>query len=167
MTGRHKSQDFTHQPRRDSMYEERNHDPYLVRGKYKEPTVCPDCQAIFHKGRWQWGEAPDDAHPHRCPACARIHDRVPAGFLTLAGAFFAGHRDEILHLLHNHEAKEKAAHPLERIMGIEEQAQGTVVSFTGNHLARGSGEALRHAYQGDLHIDYNDKDGQIRVRWSR
>ena len=146
MTGRHKSQDFTHQPRRDSIYEERVHDPYQAREKWKEPSVCPDCNAIYHKGRWQWGAVPQGADEHRCPACARIHDRIPAGFLTLEGEFFATHKDEILHLIRNHEEKEKAAHPLERIMGVEEQGQGMTVRFTGSHLARGTGEALRHAF---------------------
>jgi hypothetical protein len=167
MTGQHKSEDFTRQPRLDSEYEERSHDPYQIREKWKEPSVCPDCQAVYHKGRWQWGDAPQGADEHRCPACARIHDRVPAGFLTLEGDFFAAHKDEILHLIRNHEEKEKVSHPLERIMGVDEEGQGITVRFTGGHLARGTGEALRHAYHGDLDIDFNDKDGQIRVHWMR
>lgn len=167
MTGRPGGRDTSHQPRRDSMYEERVHDPYRTREKWKEPTVCPDCKAVYHKGHWQWGAAPADAHMHRCPACARIHDKVPAGFLTIEGSFFAQHKDEILHLIRNHEAREKEQHPLERIMGIEEGKPGATITFTGLHLARGTGEALHDAYQGDLKIEHNDKDAQIRVYWSR
>lgn len=149
------------------MYEERVKDPYRTREKWQEPSVCPDCSAIYHKGHWQWGAAPQGAHKHRCPACARIHDRVPAGFLTIEGPFFAQHKDEILHAVRNHETAEKARHALERIMGIEEDENGTTVQFTGVHLARATGEALHSAYKGDLHIDFSDEDGQIRVRWSR
>lgn len=167
MTGRNKSQDYMHQPRKDRMYEEHVQDPYHAREKWKEPSVCPDCKAIFHRGRWQWGSAPEGAHEHRCPACARIHDQVPAGILTLSGEFLAQHREEIMHLVRNQEEKEKAEHPLERIMSVEESDDGITVNYTGIHLSRGTGEALHHAYQGDLDITFNDSDAQIRVNWSR
>ena len=167
MTGRHKHTDVTHQPRRDSMYEERVHDPYQARGKYHEPTVCPDCGAVFHQGRWRWGSAPEGSHSHRCPACARLHDRMPAGVLTLQGEFFDAHRTEIMHLIQHQEATEKPEHPLERIMAIDDTEQGSTVSFTGVHLARRAGEALHHAYQGELDIGFNDKDDLFRMRWSR
>ena len=167
MTGRHDSKDFIHQPRRDKMYEEHTQDPYHAREKWKEPTTCPDCGAIYHKGKWVWGDAAEGAHSHRCPACARIHDHVPAGFLSLKGDFLAGHKDEIMHLIKNHEQKEKAQHALERIMSIREEDGGLAIEFTGVHLTKGTGEALHHAYQGDLTVDYNDKDAQIRVQWIR
>ncbi len=167
MTGRPGGRDTSHQPRRDSMYEERVSDPYRTREKWKEPTVCPDCRAVYHKGRWAWGVAPQGAHEHRCPACARIHDKVPAGFLTIKGSFFGEHKDELMHLIRNHEANEKERHPLERIMGIEESKEGATITFTGSHLARKTGEALRDAYQGALDIKFSDEDAQVRVSWSR
>ena len=167
MTGRHKKDDPSHQPRRDRMYEEHVQDPYQSRGKPPEPCVCPDCGVLFHKGRWQWGEAPADAHPHRCPACQRCHDRVPASILTLSGDFFAEHRDEIMNLIHNHETKEKADRPLERIMDSSEEGGELVIRFTGAHLARGTGEALHHAYQGELDYQHTDKDDVMRVTWRR
>lgn len=167
MTGRHKSDDFIHQPRKDRMYEQHVEDPYLERKKWQEPSVCPDCNAIYHKGRWQWGEVAKDAHPHRCPACSRIHDKVPAGFLTLQGDFVSEHKDEILHVIRNLESKEKAEHALERIMAVDEQGDKITLSFTGVHLTKSSGEALHHAYQGELGIDFNERDAQIRVTWTR
>lgn len=167
MTGRHKSDDLIHQAHKGRTYEQRLEDPYLEREKWQEPSVCPDCNAIYHKGRWQWGEAAEDAHPHRCPACSRIHDKIPAGFLTLQGDFVSGHKDEILHLIRNLETKEKAGHALERIMAVDEEGDKITVSFTGVHLAKSSGDALHHAYQGDLDIDFNERDAQIRLSWTR
>jgi hypothetical protein len=167
MTGRHKSHDHIHQPRRDRMYEQHVKDPYIARGKWKEPSVCPDCAAVYHKGHWQWGEAPQGAHQHRCPACARIHDKVPAGFLTLGGEFFKAHKPEILQMIRNHESKEKAQHALERIMTIDEQGDGVTIQYTGVHLTEGTGKALHSAYQGDLNIEFNERDAQIRVSWQR
>lgn len=169
MTGRHKSGDYVHQPRRDRMYEAHVQDPYQAREKPPEPTACPDCGLVFHHGRWQWGDAPADAHAHRCPACSRIHDRVPAGILTLGGEFFAAHRDEIMHLVRNSEAREKAEHPLERIMGIEDREveSGVVITYTGIHLTKGTAEALHAAYQGELDYQYTDRDGVLHISWQR
>jgi len=84
MTGRKKHEDYSHQPRRDRMDEERVSDPYRTRGKWPEPTTCPECGAIVHHGQWRWGKAAPEAEQHLCPACQRIHDRVPAGQLTLS-----------------------------------------------------------------------------------
>ena len=40
--------------RRDKLIQERVHDTYKIWGKLPEPTECPDCGAVWHKGRWQW-----------------------------------------------------------------------------------------------------------------
>ncbi len=108
MTGRKKVQDHIHQPRRDRMDEERVSGPYRARGKWPEPTTCPDCGAVFHHGHWQWGAATPGAAQHVCPACQRVRDRVPAGELSLSGKFFIEHRDEIMHLVRNTETKARA-----------------------------------------------------------
>jgi len=152
---------------RDRLLPELMHDSYKAGRKLPEPTRCPDCGAVFQSGRWIWGTAPAAAHAERCPACRRIHDSFPAGFLTLKGAFLGGHRDEILHLMRNHEAKEKAEHPLQRIMGIVVSAEGVSVTTTDAHLARGLAQALYHAYKGELELHYNKEDNLLRATWSR
>jgi len=167
MTGRKNRSDVSHQPRRDRMPEERVSDPYRSRGKWKEPTTCPDCGAIFQNGHWQWGTSAPDAEQHLCPACQRIRDRVPAGELTLSGPFFTEHREEIMHLVRNTEAKARAEHALERIMEVKEEANRTVVTLTDSHLTHGIGEALHHAYQGELDTHYTDEGDLLRAAWSR
>lgn len=153
--------------RRDNLFQEQVHDTYKSTGKLAEPTVCTQCHAIYEHGRWHWGTAPTDAKPAICPACHRIHDHYPAGFLTLGGAFFRSHHDEILRLVRNHEARERAEHPLQRIMAVEEEQDGeAVVTTTDIHLARGLGEALHHAYQGELEYHYNPSENLLRVHWS-
>jgi hypothetical protein len=98
---------------------------------------------------------------------ASVNDRYPAGELTIAGEFAAHHKDEILHLARHQEDQEKAEHPLHRIMEIEEQDGAIVVRMTDIHLPRRIGEALRHAYHGDLEFHYEGEVYLIRVRWSR
>ena len=158
----------TGKPRRDRLVEEHIHDPYLARSKPREPTLCPDCNAVFMEGRWQWPKtAPDGAHNEPCPACQRVRDRVPAGFLSLAGEFFGSHRGEIMNLVHNKVERQKAEHPLERIMDIVDENGTVVISFTDVHLPRGVGEEIAHAYEGELDIHYTEKSGLIRVYWRR
>jgi NMD protein affecting ribosome stability and mRNA decay len=153
--------------RGDRLIQERVHDPYKTRSKLPEPTVCPECQAVFTQGRWSWTEVPAEANQTLCPACQRIRDRVPAGFLSLSGEFFQNHREEILNLIRNKEQSEKAQHPLKRIMNIEEQEQETVITFTEIHLPRGIGEALQRAYEGELDYQYAEQTSILRVRWHR
>ncbi len=153
--------------RHDGIFQEQVHDTYQTKGKLAEPTVCPQCSAVFHKGRWQWLGAPANAHQHNCPACQRILESQPAGFVTLDGDFFVAHRDEIVSLIHNVEKKEKAEHPLKRIMATEEEGNGVLITTTDIHLARGIGEAIHHAYQGDLEFHYNPAENLLRVNWSR
>jgi hypothetical protein len=49
--------DIPRQPRRDRLIREHVHDPYKTRLKLPEPTVCPQCGAVFNEGRWHWAPA--------------------------------------------------------------------------------------------------------------
>lgn len=152
---------------RDELRDELVHDSYKSKRKLPEPTRCPECQAVYQDGRWAWGTVPQDVHEELCPACRRIHDRFPAGYVTLKGEFFAAHRDEVLHLARNREAHEKAEHALERIMAIADVEDGTLITTTDTHLARDIGEALHAAYKGKLEYHYNKEENLLRVLWAR
>lgn len=161
------TQGFRKISRNDGLFKERVHDAYKAKGKLHEPSACSQCGAVFHKGRWQWMEAPADAHRTICPACHRIHDDFPAGFVSLKGEFLSAHREEIMHLVRNHEKQEREQHPLNRIMGVEEKDGMTLVTTTDIHLARGIGDAIHNAYQGDLEYHYNPEQNLLRVSWMR
>jgi len=153
--------------RREELRDELVHDSYKSNRKLPEPTRCPKCGASYQGGRWGWGTAPAGAHAQLCPACHRIHDGFPAGYVTLKGAFFATHRDEVLHLARNREAHEKAEHPLERIMAIQDIEDGALITTTDTHLARDIGEAVHAAYKGELEYHYNKEENLLRVQWAR
>lgn len=95
-------------------------DPYARAANLHEPVVCPDCVAIYRRGRWQWGKADEDAKASTCPACQRIADGLPAGVITLHGPLSPERKAEIVNLFRHQEAAEKAEHPLGRIMAIED-----------------------------------------------
>lgn len=153
--------------RRDQLREEREHDSYKLQHKPPEPAYCPDCGAIYHSGRWCWGNRPAGSHNLVCPACHRIRDRFPAGFVEIGGQYFNDHLEEVMMLLRHHEAKARAEHPLERIMAIKDNVDGILVTTTDIHLARDLGDALHHAYQGELEFHYNEAENLLRVHWRR
>ncbi len=153
--------------KRDALLRETRHDSYKPRRKPMSPRVCPDCKALFKDGRWGWAVAPASVLKQKCPACQRIHDDFPAGYVTLTGEFLATHRDEVLHLVHNHEVREKSEHPLQRIMKVADTPEGLLITTTDVHLARGIGDALHHAYRGKLDYHYNPEQTLLRVRWER
>lgn len=151
----------------DRLLRELVHDPYKSKSKLKEPAACWGCGAVYLDGRWTWQPTPPDATETTCPACQRIRDHVPAGFLTLTGDFLAEHREELTGLIQNIETREKAEHPLKRIMALQEDGGKLVVTFTDPHLARSAGEAIAHAYEGNLNFDYQKDEYLLRVTWSR
>ncbi|MDH5360412.1 MAG: BCAM0308 family protein [Gammaproteobacteria bacterium] len=152
----------------DRLIQEKQHDTYRTKGKLSEPTCCPDCGAVYHQGRWQWLESrPTNAHEIKCPACQRISDRVPAGFVSISGEFFQSHRDEILGLIRNIESEEKKQHPLNRIMQLSDEGAGLEITTTDMHLPRDIGVALEKAYDGELDFHYVDESNLLRVKWQR
>jgi len=140
-------------------------DPYQARQKPPEPTACRQCGAVYHHGRWQWGQKPEGSHEDLCPACHRIADGLPAGTVTVHGSFARQHKDEITGLARNEEAAEKSEHPLNRIASIEESDEGLVIHTTDIHLPRRLGEALRRAFHGTLDMHFDEAGYFVRVDW--
>lgn len=153
--------------RGDRLIREHVHDPYKTRLKLPEPTLCPQCGAVYSQGRWHWAERPDQPHEELCQACHRINDSYPAGTLSLSGDFLGKHRTEILGLARHQEELEKGEHPLNRIMRIEDEGDTTVITTTDIHLPRRIGEALFDAYKGELDFHYEEESYSVRVSWRR
>jgi hypothetical protein len=122
---------------------------------------------VYREGRWRWGAAPADAHRETCPACQRIRDGYPAGYVTLSGEFVRAHRDEIANLCRHVEEREKRTHPLQRIVASEAEGEAWLVSTTDPHLARAIGDAVYAAYGGELEVHYAPEQALARVHWHR
>ena len=155
-------------PRREQLGDDARHDSYKARGKLPDPTRCPECSALFQKGRWTWnGAPPGTVHEQLCPACQRVRDSYPAGYVSLGGDYLAAHRDEILNLVRNCEASEKAGHPLQRIIAIRDAEGWVVVTTTDAHLARRIAEHVHDACKGTLALQYSREENLIRATWTR
>jgi len=140
-------------------------DPYQAQQKLNEPTTCRQCGAVYHQGRWQWGEAPTGVHKDLCPACRRINDKLPAGVIALHGNIAPEVKAQISHLARNVETAENSEHPLNRIIGFEETEEGLMISTTDIHLPRRIGEALRRAFHGEIEMYFDDGGYFMRVDW--
>ncbi len=153
--------------RRDKLIKQQRHDTYREKGKWPEPTICSECSSIYENGRWSWGDLPRGANRVLCPACQRIADRYPAGYIEMEGDFLREHKEEIMNLVRNEEGQEKNEHPMERIMSLSEEEGRVSITTTGIHIARRIGESLSRAYQGDFSFQYGDGEKIIRVNWRR
>jgi NMD protein affecting ribosome stability and mRNA decay len=154
--------------RRDKGIKQERHDVYKPKGKLIEGSVCTTCGVAFSKGRWVWNYQGEPSKQIICPACRRIKDGHPAGFIDLSGDFFAENREEIINLVRNIENTHNAEHPMQRIMRIKPEAGSTAtIETTGVHLARRIGDSISRAYQGEYSFTYADNYNRIRVQWAR
>lgn len=152
-------------PQLARVLDEIRHDPYEPRMKPAEPRVCRECGAVYQRGRWHWGVAPPGAHRVCCSACQRALDRLPAGTVTLGGPFVADHRDELLAIIANVEAREKTEHPMHRVLAIEQHPESVVVLTSDLHLPRRIGEALSKSHGGRLDAHFLEDEYRVQVYW--
>jgi hypothetical protein len=153
--------------RKDSNLTAHREDSYKSGSKMPDPAACPRCRASYLKGRWTWREAPADAASHTCPACLRIEDDFPAGYVTLKGPFLAGHREEVLNLVNARALRAREEHPMQRVIGVADVAQGILVTTTDAHLARGIAVAVHEAFKGNLSLNFSRDENLVRATWTR
>ena len=152
---------------REAITREPVQDSYHASAKPHGPAACPSCHASFKDGRWSWARPAPDAAAHKCPACARIDDDFPAGYVALRGRFVPQHREEILDLVRARGERAKSEHPLQRIMDVKSTADGVLVTTTDIHLARGIARAVHDAFKGVLDLRYNKSENLLRATWTR
>jgi len=69
-------------------------------------------------------------------------------------------------LARHQEEAEKSEHPLNRIIKIDEDADGIVINTTDIHLPRRIGEAVKRAFHGSLNEDFDQGGYFVRVNWT-
>ena len=141
-------------------------DPYEQREKLHDGTFCPQCGAVYHEGRWRWASASEGGNKSLCAACRRINDNFPAGIVKLLGIFGQQQMDEIVRLARHQEDTEKREHPLNRIIGVEEDDESIIIKTTDIHLPRRIGAAVRRAFDGRLEEDFDSSGYLVRVTWT-
>jgi hypothetical protein len=142
-------------------------DPYKVSKKPHQPSVCPQCGAVYQNGRWHWSARPAAAADLLCQACHRTNDHYPAGVLTLSGPFVGEHKAEMIRLARHQEEAERQEHPLNRIIDIEETPDRIVINTTDIHLPRRIAEAQKRAWHGKTEFHYDEDGYFLRASWHR
>ncbi len=151
----------------DRMRVKGSKDSYRLTEKLPGGATCQSCGSTVQEGRWTWSVPAEGAASATCPACRRVADDYPAGYLMLEGSFFGENRGEIMNLVRNVAKAEKGEHPMERIMAIRKDGETTLITTTGVHIARRLGDSLKRSYRGDLKVNYEDGEKRIRVSWCR
>lgn len=142
-------------------------DAYRPRKKPAGTARCRGCGAVYRRGRWAWqpsGEAPRSV---LCPACRRVREGQPAGYVMIEGEYQREHRDDIVRRVRRCEASEMREHPLQRIIALKPDRDALLVTTTDSHLARRIGEALAKSYKGRVDFLYAKEDNLLRVFWRR
>jgi hypothetical protein len=78
---------------------------------------------------------------------------------------FLEHKAEVLQIIRNVERAEKAEHPLERLMDVEESGGRLVVTTTGIHIARQIAHKLARRFHQKARIRYARQEDLIHVDW--
>ena len=143
------------------------HDPYHVRRKYASPSVCRGCHAVYRAGRWLWDSVPADAATTLCPACQRINDAEPGGYVTVSGRLTPREHDDMLRMVRELEEREQPEHPLQRLMDIQKADGEVCITTTSPHLAQAIGTAIEAAFGGETSYAFSPAEHRLRVRWER
>lgn len=147
-------------------------DSYLLKIGPKDLAVCRGCSAVYHSKRWRL--ATDEELKGKkslvkvfCPACQKIKDNFPGGYVTISGEFLKEHKEEILNLVKNKEQRAMYLNPLERIMAIKQGKNKIEITTTTEKFAQRLGQILHKAFRGEVEYKWSDDTKVARVNWSR
>ncbi len=135
-------------------------DPYLLKGTPKGRAVCTQCATVYDDKRSALVSREETLRKAEskdfisvlCPACMRIKDDFPGGYVTIKGDFLREHKDELLGLVRNKEDIARSNNPLERVMAIKEGAQGIEITTTTEKFAQMLGKEIHKAFSAK--VDY-------------
>jgi hypothetical protein len=126
---------------RDRIYDDKRHDPYEASGQVCRAHALRQPAARCTIAALAMGRAQPRATRRPAHVPARIADALPAGEIVLEGPFVAGHRDELLGLVRHEGERERAEHPMHRVIATTAEGERIVVTTTDVHLPRRIGEA--------------------------
>lgn len=151
-------------------------DPYLPpKGKgLAGVAICKGCTAVYQNKKWfldvklyEKKKTLKGITWVTCPACKKTKENVPNGVVTLKGGFLKQHKQEIMNLIHNEDARSKKYNPLKRIMKINETGGEIEILTTEGRMAQRIGSILFKAYSGEVVYKKHENTKFMRVEWKR
>jgi hypothetical protein len=149
-------------------------DPDIPDRHLEEGTVCSRCGAVYHNQHWVFDEkrremllAAGTGKQVVCPGCKIVAERNPQGIVTLSGDYWPQHREDILNLIRNEEARGTNTNPLERIIDIREESGSLIIETTNEKLAQRIGRSVHRAHKGEVDYRWSGDNNLVRVYWER
>lgn len=160
-------------------------DPYASHYPKTGFAICPECQSVYFHKRWTLPQPtegtiiPQSPRASRkagkplmmpefflCPACQKIRDGYPEGYVSIQWPNWLTHKAEIMGLIHNEEKRASHVNPLERIMAIHTRSGGVDIETTTEQMAQRIGRDLVRAFHGKVQYKWSHKDKLARVQWT-
>lgn len=136
------------------------------------PAICTRCHAYLETDHWLFDEQryrqlkeQPGIHVMLCPGCTRVERRLYEGEVTIRHNWNGVTKDEVLHLIHNEEARERLTNASARIALMEDREEEIYLLTTTQFLARRIGTELQKAYKGSLTVSNLPQERFSRVRW--
>ncbi|MEK7314115.1 MAG: BCAM0308 family protein [Deltaproteobacteria bacterium] len=145
-------------------------DSYLPKGSQKGEAICKGCSAVYQNKRWRMADVSEKKIKRLsvlCPACKKIKDDFPGGYVTLKGDFLKEHKEEILNLVKNKEERARSLNPLERVMAIKSRKGEIEITTTTDKFAQRLGKILNKAFSGTVEYKWSGDTKVARVIWTR
>lgn len=151
------------------------HDPYITEKGLHEPTICPVCNAVYHKKHWSFNadlrnEAlkNKDTRYQKCPADRKIEDGYAMGKVILSGGFISEHMEELMNVIKSEERRAVENNPMDRLMKLEKKNGGIYVETTSDALAMRIGHHLKESYKGgDEEFKFRSGDKFVEIMWHK
>ncbi|HEY3376432.1 MAG TPA: hypothetical protein VGL77_02970 [Armatimonadota bacterium] len=141
--------------------------------KLAGPAICSRCHAFLDQDHWRYDEERyremqhlPDIHTTLCPGCTRIERRLYEGEVIIHLSSDSAAKQDILHLIHNEEARARATNPTARIALLEDRGEELYILTTTQFLAKRLGRELEKAYDGSLKMTDLPRERFTRVRWT-
>ena len=136
------------------------------------PAICERCHASLETDHWRYDEhrycelqERSDVHHMLCPGCLKIERRLYEGEVEVRHSWEAAVKEDVIHTIHNEEARVRAANPGARIAVMEDKDHLLYILTTSAFLAERIGKVVRNAHHGSLTITPLPRERFTRVRW--
>ena len=140
--------------------------------RYKEPTVCDRCGAVYVRKTWRFdhpvtSELLDGVHWDLCPSCTQKRTGIAYGRVVVSGNFALEHEDEIRRRIANVAARARFTQPERRTLTIERDGKTIDVLTTSQKLAHRIVKELKKLFGGRARYAWDGRDGSLYATWTR
>ncbi|MHB9132371.1 MAG: hypothetical protein ACYDBB_14970 [Armatimonadota bacterium] len=138
------------------------------------PAICERCHSYLETDHWLYDEqryrelkVQSGIHVTLCPGCVRVERRLYEGEVTIRHQWDKVDKGDVMHLIHNEEARARVTNPSARVAILEDHGDELYVLTTTQFLAKRIGRQLYKAYRGALTVTPLLHERFTRVCWAR